>query len=256
MSSHRSTPVCQNTSAYNNFAHLYQKYWDSSYQTSFLQVIDELVPSAARPGTSVLDLCCGTGGLAGLLSRRGCRVTGLDLAEAMIGLARKSAPTADFVVADARCFAFREAFDAVVSTADSLNHVTKIEELAHVFRNVRAALVPNGPFLFDLLMESAFSSEWPPPLSIVEDDRVLLLNAFYDRPARLGGWNVTSFRQSTLSGAWTRADSVIYQKCYREDEIRAALLDCGFTQTRTFSGADEVQSAGALAPGRMFVVAR
>ena len=55
-------------------------------------------------GARILDVCCGTGYLAGLLAARGYRVTGIDASAAMIGFARETAPEAEFSVADAARF--------------------------------------------------------------------------------------------------------------------------------------------------------
>lgn len=51
-------------------------------------VLDRLDP---QPGEDVLDLACGTGALAELLAGRGARVTGVDLAPALIETARERA---------------------------------------------------------------------------------------------------------------------------------------------------------------------
>lgn len=40
-------------------------------------------------GAKVLDLCCGTGDIAGLFANKGCQVTGLDFSEKMLEVARK-----------------------------------------------------------------------------------------------------------------------------------------------------------------------
>ena len=53
---------------------------------SFLHELWSTDPQGVR---SVLDLCCGTGLLAGELIARGYRVAGVDAADAMLALARK-----------------------------------------------------------------------------------------------------------------------------------------------------------------------
>jgi len=54
-------------------------------------VYDEVILNAAglQPGTRVLDIGCGQGDLTLALLARGAVVTGLDLSEGMVGLARK-----------------------------------------------------------------------------------------------------------------------------------------------------------------------
>lgn len=60
-------------------------------------ILEILSGSAAR-GDLVVDLGCGSGLLARELTQGGYRVLGIDISEAMIELARKRAPEAEFRV--------------------------------------------------------------------------------------------------------------------------------------------------------------
>src|SRR3954464_1840714 len=53
---------------------------------------------ALAPGTRVLDVGCGNGGVWGQLLARGCRVVGIDLSEQGVGLARQTYPDGRFEV--------------------------------------------------------------------------------------------------------------------------------------------------------------
>ena len=72
-----------------------------------------------KPGDRVLDLCCGTGRHAVPLARAGLKVTGLDLSEEYLTIARSAAYEADvevrLVQGDMREIPFRGEFDAVVN---------------------------------------------------------------------------------------------------------------------------------------------
>ena len=61
----------------------------------------------------ILDLGCGTGPLTREIADAGARVIGIDGSPEMIAKARAQYPELEFRVADARSFAFPEAFDAV-----------------------------------------------------------------------------------------------------------------------------------------------
>jgi ubiquinone/menaquinone biosynthesis C-methylase UbiE len=72
------------------------------------------------PGTRVLDAACGTGNLAVLAARRGCRVAGLDIAANLIAQAceraRQESLLIEFSEGDAEAMPYADAsFDAVVS---------------------------------------------------------------------------------------------------------------------------------------------
>lgn len=72
------------------------------------------------PGTRVLDVACGTGNLAVIAARRGCVVTGVDIASNLVEQARARASSdglrIEFIEGDAEALPFADAqFDSVVS---------------------------------------------------------------------------------------------------------------------------------------------
>ena len=54
----------------------------------------EIAAGWVEPGHSVLELGCGTGSLARLMTERGADVTGIDISEPMLAVAREVAPAA------------------------------------------------------------------------------------------------------------------------------------------------------------------
>jgi SAM-dependent methyltransferase len=208
------------------------------------------VPAGGR----ILDVCCGTGYLARLLTDRGFRVEGVDDSAAMIGYARAHAPDADFHVADAAEFRAAGRFQAAVSTFDSLNHIVQPERLEAVFRNTGAALERGSPFGFDMLLEAAYQTNWGDGFAIVRDDHVLTITGTaYDFRTRLARCTITMFRLE--EGAWRRSDLVVEERCYTADEISSALERAGFGEIHCYAAAD-LGMAGQLGEGRTFFVAR
>ena len=70
--------------------------WFSNQQTlearaEFVEQIGPVLTSLFQPGQRVLDLCCGAGAIAFFLEVQGARVTGVDLAPALITMAREEA---------------------------------------------------------------------------------------------------------------------------------------------------------------------
>ncbi|MBW2000614.1 MAG: methyltransferase domain-containing protein, partial [Deltaproteobacteria bacterium] len=53
------------------------------------RVKDNIVKNYVRPGINMLDAGCGTGDLALRAARAGARVTGIDISEGMLGVARR-----------------------------------------------------------------------------------------------------------------------------------------------------------------------
>ena len=239
-------------SDYDAFAWFYNRYWGSTFADRFLAVIEQLFLSHLTPGARIVDLGCGTGQLARVLSDQGFLVTGLDGSEAMLALARENAPGVEFIAADARRFSLPAASHGVLSTFDSLNHVMTLPELAEVFRNVYAALHDGGRFLFDLNMEEGYRARWRGSIAFVEEDNVCAVRAHFDPEQRIGRNEITMFRRA--DGAWRRSDVILVQRCYTESEVRGALTEVGFTEVSTREAERDLGMAGNV--GRTFFLAR
>ena len=93
------------------------------------------------PGTRVLDAGSGPGYVSAKAAERGAVTIGVDNAEAMITIARRSYPSLEFHRGDVEALAFPEqSFDAVVGSLIML-HLGRPEMAASEFARV---LVPNG----------------------------------------------------------------------------------------------------------------
>src|SRR5260370_871842 len=81
-----------------------------------------------RPGTSVLDLACGHGGLANRLAARGCRVTGLDSSAVFLARARADAAaaglSAEYVAGGMRQIPWTGRFERVISWSTAFGYLT------------------------------------------------------------------------------------------------------------------------------------
>ena len=80
------------------------------------QMVEPLLDATSiGAGTRVLDVATGPGYVAAQASERGAFAIGVDVAEAMVALARRSHPGIDFRTADVHALPFEDAsFDAVV----------------------------------------------------------------------------------------------------------------------------------------------
>jgi trans-aconitate methyltransferase len=187
-----------------------------------------------------------------LLTARGYRVTGIDASAEMIAHARQNVPAAAFQVADASRFRVLGKFDAAVSTFDSLNHILSEQDLQAAFQRTAAALKPGAPFAFDMLLESAYQTNWTDAFTLVRDDHVLVLSASgFDFRTRLAQCRITMFR--LLDGVWKRSDVEVQERCYTTSQIDAALSRAGFEQTACYDARD-LGMSGQLGQGRTFVV--
>jgi SAM-dependent methyltransferase len=238
---------------YDDFAWFYNRYWNEDFHSLAFPILERIwlprIPAKGR----VLDVCCGTGYLAGLLTARGLRVTGIDASTEMIAHAKENVPEAEFHVADAAGFRVLGRYDGAVSTFDSLNHILDAKQLDAVLKRTAKALKPGAPFAFDMLLESAYQTNWADAFSVVRDDHVLLITGTgFDFRTRLAQCRITMFR--LLDGEWRRSDVEVQERCYSGAEIDDALSRAGFEGVSYYDARDLGMSS-QLGQGRTFVVA-
>ena len=239
--------------AYDDFAWFYDRYWNEEFHSQAFPILERIWLARLPEGARILDVCCGTGYLAALLTGRGYGVTGVDASAEMIRYARRNAPEAEFHVSDAASFRPPGEFDGAVSTFDSLNHLLACEELQATFRNIAAALEPGALFAFDMLLEEAYQAHWGESFALVRDDHALTITGSgYDFRNRLARCTITMFR--LVEGAWLRSDALIRERCYSPGEIGAALEHAGFGEILCYDAGD-LGMAGQLGEGRTFFVA-
>ena len=239
--------------AYDEFAWFYDRYWNEEFHSIAFPILERIWLPHLPAGARVLDVCCGTGYLAGLLTGRGFDVTGVDLSAAMIRHARKHVPNATFLVGDVAAAPLPGRFDAAVSTFDSLNHIVAPGALQAVFRNAASVLRPGAPFVFDMLLEQAYQTHWGEAFAIVRDDHVLTITgASYDFRSRMAQCTLTMFRR--IKGEWRRSDATICERCYTPAEIESALCTAGFGAISCYDAGD-MGMGGELGLGRTFFLA-
>ena len=94
----------------------------------WVEYLERLWALHGKTPRAVLDLACGTGTVSRLLAARGYALTGVDLSDGMIAVARLRAAEAGLPIPfhrqDAASFDLGDApFDAVVCLFDSLNYI-------------------------------------------------------------------------------------------------------------------------------------
>ncbi|MEO8595216.1 MAG: class I SAM-dependent methyltransferase [Candidatus Solibacter sp.] len=237
---------------YDDFAWFYNRYWNEEFHDLAFPVLERIWLPRLRPKARLLDVCCGTGYLAGLLTERGHTVTGVDVSAEMIAHARENVPQATFHVADATRFKVSGKFDGAVSTFDSFNHILEPELLQAAFCCTAATLKKGATFVFDVLLESAYQTNWADHFTILRDDHALLISGSgFDFRSHLATCRITMFR--LIDGAWHRRDTDVVERCYNTKEIDEALAAAGFRHTE-FYDARDLGMRGQLGQGRTFVI--
>jgi len=236
---------------YDDFADVYNRYW-GNFPLEVMPVLEDLVLNEFPKGTRILDICCGTGQLAGNLTARGYEVTGIDSSDQMLKYARENAPTTPFIPSDVRSFMLMARFNVALCTFDSLNHMLTLDDLERVFANVFRQLEAKGVFVFDMNLESGFLNRWVQPFNIVSETDAVMVNSQYDMDKKIATANITSFIQQDDS--WKRSDAVLTQRAYSIHEVFETLAAVGFIHLEVFDSVEDFKMENQT--GRAFFRAK
>lgn len=105
-------------------------------------------------GASILDIGCGMGRHSKALAGAGYQVTGVDLSNTLLDVAREqdSEGIVEWRHGDMRSLPFADgAFDATVNLFTSFGYFSLEEDNVNVLRHIRRVLRPKGSFLIDFL---------------------------------------------------------------------------------------------------------
>lgn len=163
----------------------YARYYDLLYggkdytgEANFIRgLIQKHTPNAA----SILDLGCGTGRHAELLSKMGYEVLGIDMSQEMLVAANRRlsdleenrAITISFDHGDIRTYRVERCFDVVVSLFHVMSYQTTNKDLQGVFETAKVHLKQGGVFIFDCWYGPAVLTDRPAVrIKRLEDDTI------------------------------------------------------------------------------------
>ena len=181
----------------------------------------------------VLDLACGTGKITFALRERGFDMTGIDLSEEMLAIAKdacydKGISDILWLCQDMRELELYGTVDACVCCLDSINYLTKISDVKKCFSLVHNYLIPNGVFIFDVNTPYRFESIYGNNDYILENDGSLLAwHNEYSEKSKLCKFYLSIFEENE-DGLYERSDEMQTEKCYSMRQLKSALNECGF----------------------------
>lgn len=214
-------------------------------------VLEALAP---KPDAAVLDLACGHGRHAIELARRGYRVTGIDISQPSLVVARERAGAAGvevlFTDSDMRRIPFQDYFDAVINMYTAFGYLESDAEDQKVLDAVARALVPGGAFLIDTINPGGLAKTFTPrSWEALADGTLLLEDRTFDAASgrSLATWTFIHPDGSRSSQAHTL-------RCYTLVELAAMLGRAGLAVERAWGDFDG--SECGIASRRLIVLAR
>jgi SAM-dependent methyltransferase len=178
-------------------------------------------------GGLVVDLGCGSGPWARELARAGYGVLGIDISEAMIHIARRRVPEAEFRVASV-FEADIPPCNAVTALGEVLNYLfdpgNDSRMLVRLFSRVHEALAPGGVFVFDVAEPGQVARGTKTRGFAEGKDWVVLVEKDEERGTLTR--RIVTFRRK--GEHYRRSDEVHRQRLFRVPEIAGELRQAGF----------------------------
>jgi SAM-dependent methyltransferase len=194
--------------------------------------------AAKLPGPPrLLDLCCGFGRLTLEFAARGFACTGVDITPAYLETAREDAAAEnldiEFVRADVRDFVRPGSFDVAVNLYISFGYFADPRDDRRVLANVYESLAGGGVLILETLgkeiaVRDFVRSEW------FRRAGYMVLTEY----SPVDSWEKLQNRW-ILVGEGERIEKVFTQRLYAATELRALLLDAGFSRVEVYGGWDE-----------------
>ena len=221
---------------YNRFAYVYDalikdvdyKKWVDYY----LKIFQRYGLSDAKLG---LDLGCGTGSMTAELSNRGFEMTGIDISEDMLMVAREKSEGQDilYLNQDMCEFELYGTVDFIVSSLDCINYITDKRDLLKVMKLANNYLNPNGLFIFDINTRYKLENVIGDNTFVLEDDDAFCVwQNEYDKKKKTADFYLTFFMKD--GEEYVRFDEEHTERAYEIEEIEEIIEKSGMKLLKVY----------------------
>ncbi len=221
--------------SYTSLAPVYDKLNADIDYAAWADFIErQFAAYAKKKPENVLDLACGTGSMTVELARRGYDMTGIDLSEDMLAVAHKKCDAGRFrhsvllIAQNMAQFELYGTVDAIVCCLDSLNYLTKKDELYRTFAHVHNYLEADGLFIFDMNAPAKFERVYADNSYVLEDEGILCAwQNYYNSKSKLCDFYLSIFTEND-DGSWSRFDEEQRERCWSLKTVKTLLEENGF----------------------------
>lgn len=243
--------------AYTGLAACYDALMDHAGYAAWADFAERQFARLPRPVRLVLDLACGTGTLALLLSERGYDVIAVDGSEDMLSHALLKGADLPrrplFLCQTMQSLNLYGTVDAALCSMDGLNYLTCERDLHRALERVHLFLEPGGLFLFDTLTPEHFAA-CGGRASVNQTEDVYCVWHTDWNPRRQAARHSVNFFVRERDGLWHRHEEWHAQTAYSPETWERLLRESGFTDIRMFG--DRVMRRPRPGEHRVFFAAR
>lgn len=225
-------------SAYGPLAGVYDALTGDVGYERRADYIQRLFQKSRIPVRTVLDLACGTGAMTCLLAERGYEMIAVDGSPDMLAAAREKAAGLRgeppvFLNQDMQMLDLYGTVDAAVCCLDSLNYLTSPRDVQKTFQRLHLFISPGGLLVFDVNSAAKLAGLDGQVFLDETEDVYCVWRTEYEKRSRICSYWIDLFTRRG-DGGWDRAGEEHRQRAYEVEELRAWLLDAGFTHIRTY----------------------
>lgn len=220
---------------YNEFAYVYDALINDVDYKSWVDYYMKIFKRYGLKPQLGLDLGCGTGNMTLELASRGIDMTGVDISEDMLMVARNKSEDKDilYLNQDMTEFELYGTVSFVISSLDCINYITDKRDLLKVFKLVNNYLDPGGLFIFDINTPYKLEKVLGENTFIIEsEDSFCAWQNEYDKKRKMCDFFLTFFTKD--SDKFSRFDENHTERAYSIEEISALIEKSGMKLLKVY----------------------
>jgi SAM-dependent methyltransferase len=166
-------------SVFNEYSSYYDLLYQAKNYNAEANYVDGIIKNFSPTSTKILEFGCGSGRHASLMAEKGYCVTGVDLSQNMVKLAKEKtqclgeSQKLSFCHGDMRSIRLNKKFDVVMALFHVMSYQTTDKDVCDAFETAYEHLVSGGLFIFDFWYGPAVLKQRPElKVKKVEDDKI------------------------------------------------------------------------------------
>ena len=218
------------SSAYNKFAWFYDKLQSEVDYDGICSLIDGFIKKYSAENEVIVDLACGTGSLTTELALKGIDVYGIDASAEMLSEAMQKSSEKGlnilYLKQKMQNLNLYGTIDTCICTLDSINHITKEEDVTKAFERVAFFMDKDGLFVFDVNTVYKHEQVLANNTFVYETDKVFCVWQNTLRENCVTDIDLDFFEEE--NGIYYRTSESFSERGYSRKKLTEMLVNAGF----------------------------